>query len=159
MLWLQGKEVLPLRVSVLSLIAAVAVVLAAGVSAQAKGTARIEQSDGSSQTYSDVDIRVSNKTLRLTSADGKGVLVIDRAACSYVGDILRCLPYSMTLDQGGGAHPLDFAGGTVYLNLTTDKQQMPSSSAQLPPHGILLAIQTKIGTLITLSGLMDEVSK
>lgn len=148
-----------MRIFLGALILVCAVLAGSAGAVQAKGTARVQQNDGSVQSYADVEIRITNKTLRLTTADGKGTLVIDKAACSYVGELMRCLPYTMTLDQGGGVHPLDFDRGTVYLNLTDAKQQLSFSSTQLPPRGILLALKTKVGTIITVTGVVDEVSK
>ncbi|MGZ3553919.1 MAG: hypothetical protein ACXWNK_17995 [Vulcanimicrobiaceae bacterium] len=124
--------------------------------AEAKGTVRVQQSSGSVQVYRDVAIRIVGKTLRVTTADGTGTLVIDKAACSYVGEVQRCLPYHITLDQGGGAHPIDLKEGTAYVNLTDAKQQLPLSSQQLPPHSILLALSTKIGTYLTMNGEIDR---
>ena len=138
----------------------VAVALALGAAAaDAKGTVRVQLANGSTQTYSDVTIKIAQQTLHVTTADGAGTLVIDKAACSYAGELQRCLPYSMTLDQGGGSHPLDFQSGTVYLNLTDSNQTLPLSSLQLPPRGILLGLKTKIGTYISLSGVVDVVQK
>jgi hypothetical protein len=148
-----------MRYLVVLFICACACVLAASSGAYAKGTVTVQQSDGSTQHYAGVTIRVVNKTLRITTADGLGTLTIDRAACSYVGDLMMCLPYDMTLTQGGGSHPLDFQRGTVYLNLTDAKQQLPLSSMQLPPQGILLSLTTKIGTIVNLNGTIDQVQK
>lgn len=136
-----------------------AYLVAGAIAAQATGTVRVQQNDGSTQLYPNASIRVTNKTLRITTADKKGTLVIDKAACSFIGAVMRCLPYNMTLDQGGGAHPLDFQRGTVYLNPTTDKQPLPLTSKQLPPHGIMLSLTTKIGTIVDVTGVMDEISK
>jgi hypothetical protein len=147
------------RIVLGALIIGCALLLTGAPPADAKGTVLVQQSDGSTQSYAGVDIRITNKTLRITTADGKGTLVIDKAACSYAGDLLRCLPYSITLDQGGGTHPLDFERGTIYANLTDAKQQLPFSSTQVPPKGILLALKTKIGTIVTMTGEIDEVSK
>ena len=127
--------------------------------ARATGTVRVQQEDGSVQTYPKAWIEITNKALRITTADKKGTLVIDRAACSFVGQVMRCLPYSMTLDQGGGSNPLDFQRGTVYLNLTDTKQPLPLTSKQLPPNGIMLSLTTKIGTIVDVTGLIDKVTK
>jgi len=142
-----------------SFICACAVFLTAAGVAHAKGTVTVQQSDGSTQTYNNVSIVIANKTLRITTADGVGTLVIDKAACSYVGNLQMCLPYSMTLDQGGGSHPLDFQRGTVYANLTDSKQPLSQSSMQLPPNGIMLSLTTKIGTIVNLTGTIDKVQK
>ena len=127
--------------------------------AYAKGTINVQQNNGSVQVYHDVTIRVAHKALRVTTADGKGTLIIDKAACSFVGELQSCLPYSIKLEQGGVVKPLDFKRGTVYVNLTGDKQQLPYSSTQIPPQGILLSLQTKIGTIVNLSGVIDQVIK
>jgi len=142
-----------------SFICACAVFLTAASAAHAKGTVTVQQSDGSTQTYNNVSIVIAHKTLKVTTADGVGTLVIDKAACSYVGNLQMCLPYSMTLDQGGGSHPLDFQRGTVYVNLTDSKQPLSQSSMQLPANGILLSLTTKIGTIVNLTGTIDKVQK
>ena len=136
--------------------ATIVITLSASGIAGATGTMQVQQSDGSTQTYKNVSIVIGNKTLRLTTEDKKGTLLIDRAACYFVHKLMLCLPYSMTLDQGGGSQPLDFLKGTVYLNGTDEKLQLPASSQQLPPNGILLSLTTKIGTIVNLSGTIDK---
>jgi hypothetical protein len=142
-----------------SFIIAFAILLAASSASYAKGTIRVQQSNGSVQVYHDVTIRIAQKALRVTTADGKGTLIIDKAACSFVGELQVCLPYSIKLDQHGSVNPLDFERGTVYVNLTDAKQQLPLSSTQLPPQGILLSLRTRIGTIVNLSGVIDQVAK
>jgi len=128
--------------------------------AQAKATVQIQQSDGSSQTYDDVSVKlVKNQALHLTTADGKGTLIINKAACSYIGEIQRCLPYSASLDQGGSTKPIDFKDGTAYANMTDQNQTLPLSSQQLPPRGIVMLLKTKIGTFISVKGTIDEVTQ
>jgi len=125
--------------------------------AAATGTMRVQQSDGSVNVYHDVLIRVAQRTLRIGSKDRKGVLVIDRAACSYAGAILRCLPSTMKLEQSGKTHEIPLITGTIYVNLTSEAQQLRHSSTQLAPRDILLALQTKRGTYVSLHGHIDEM--
>jgi hypothetical protein len=127
--------------------------------ADAKGTVRVQQSDGSTQTYSDVSLRIVGQTLRITTQDGKGTLIVTKAACSFEGDLMRCLPDQLVLEQGGDTHPLDFQRGTLYWNNTDTKQQLSLSSTQLPPNGVLGLLLTKKGTIIAISGLIDGKSK
>jgi hypothetical protein len=138
-----------------------ALMLGAGaVAADAKGTLQVTHADGSVETFHDVSIKVdTHKALTITSADGEGVIVIDKAACDYTGDIQKCLPYSMTLTDHGNSHQLDFQRGTIYANLTSEKQQLPLSSTQLPPNGVSFVVQTKRGTYFTLNGVADVVIK
>jgi hypothetical protein len=125
----------------------------------ATGTARIQQRDGAVQTYRDVRIRIADKSMSITSSDGKGTIVISKAACSTIGELVRCLPYEAVLDQGGGTKPIAMQTGTVWLNPSGAKQQLPQSSMQLPPRGVLLSIRTKAGTYFSLDGTVDEVKK
>ena len=134
-------------------------VLASHLPANATGTMRIEQSDGSSRTYKDVKIRVSQQKLRVTSADGVSTLIISKAACSFVGKIMRCLPYTLSIEQNGKTTPLDFYNGTIYINTGDKDHALPYSSQQMPPNGIVFAMHSKIGTIVTLTGKLDEVSK
>jgi len=124
--------------------------------AMATGTVQIQQNDGSSQYYKNATIVVGNKRLSITTADKKGTLVIADAACQLQGKVLRCLPYSMTLDQGGGAHPLDFKIGTVYLNTSDEMQTLPPTTERLPPNGIVLSLTTRIGTIVNVKGTIDK---
>ena len=152
-------EIATLRATISALVAVGLFALVGATCASATGTVRIQQSDGAVQLYPNASITISNKALHITTADKKGTLVIDRAACSFVGQVMRCLPYSMTLDQGGGSHPLDFQRGTVYLNLTDDKQPLAYSSKQLPPHSIMLSLTTKVGTIVDITGSIDKETK
>jgi hypothetical protein len=120
----------------------------------AKGTVRVQQSDGSVDLYDNVTIMVVGNTLQVTTADGKGTIVINDSACSYVGQLMRCLPYRYVLKQNG-EHALDFQYGTIYYNPTQTKQQLSHSSTQLEPQGILLSVKSKKGTYVTLSGKLD----
>ena len=126
--------------------------------AQATGTVRVQQSDGSVRVYDDVVIRVTHNTLRVWSHDRKGVLVIDRAACSYVGELERCLPADFKLVQRGQTKTIPLVNGLVYVNLTGRPQQLTYSSTQLAPHAIMLSLQTKRGTYVSLRGHIDEIT-
>jgi hypothetical protein len=125
--------------------------------ALATGTLRKQDSDGDVTVYDNVSVKVVHRTLRITSADGKGTLVINQAACSYVGQIQRCYPLKVSLEQGGATKPLDLKNGTIYVNTTESTQQMPFSSQQLPPNGVLLSLVTKIGTYVTMTGKVDGI--
>jgi hypothetical protein len=125
--------------------------------AGATGTVRVQQKDGSVQTYDDVSIRVKHNTVRIGSRDQKGVLVIDRAACSYVGELLRCLPTSFRLVQTGQTKTIQLINGLLYANLTDAPQQMTLSSTQIKPHHVMLTLHTLRGTYITVHGLIDEM--
>jgi hypothetical protein len=125
--------------------------------ALASGTVRVQQNDGSVRNYPDVSLRIVHRTLRITSHDGKGTLIIDHAACSYVGELERCLPYGAKLQQSGKTRPITIVSGTIYFNPTSETQTLPLSSTRLVPRGILLSLRTKIGTYVSLSGKLDEL--
>jgi hypothetical protein len=127
--------------------------------AGATGTMMIQQPDGGQNVYHDVAIKVIHSALYLSSQDGKGTLVINRAACSYQGKLMVCLPTSATLVQSGKTSPLDFQQGTVYLNSTDDPVQMTASTQKVPAHSIVLAFTTQRGTFVSLSGRIDKVVK
>jgi hypothetical protein len=127
--------------------------------AGAMGTVTIQQSDGTRSTYNDVVIKIIHDALFVTSADGKGTLVIHRAACAYQGPLLVCFMTSATLVQSGKTSPLDFKNGTVYVNLTDQPQPLTLSSTKIPANGILIAFTTKRGTSVNLNGHIDKVVK
>jgi hypothetical protein len=127
--------------------------------AHATGTVRVQQNDGSVQTYRNVAIRIKNDSMSITTSDGKGTLVIGKAACSKIGALIRCLPYDATLDQGGGLTHIALQNGTAWFNPESTAQTLSFSSQQIPPHGVVLAVRTKAGTYMSLTGTVDEISK
>jgi hypothetical protein len=145
----------PIRPQVYALIAAFA--FAAVAAASAKGVTLVQQADGSVRTYIDVNIRLSGQTLWLRSADRKGILKIGNGACSFMGAIQRCLPYSVALIQDGKTRQIAIIHGTVFLNLSNTAQHLPLSSEELAPRTILALWRTVRGTYVTIKGRLDEV--
>ncbi len=125
--------------------------------AGATGVARVQQRDGTVQVYDGVTIHiVRDKSLTVTSADGKGSLIINNAACSYIGDVMRCLLYGIALDQDGTTKPFEFDRGTLYLNFTSEGQHLPYSTHGIPSRGIVMSVLTKRGTYINVTGTIDS---
>jgi hypothetical protein len=136
-----------------------ATVLALATPALAAGTVTIQHSDGNVDSYPNSPIHIIHDALYITSSDGKGTLVINRAACYYQGNVMTCLPTSVALVQAGNTKKVDLQTGTLYLNLTDQNQQLPLSSTQLPPHSIMFSFSTLIGTVVNVSGAIDKVTK
>jgi hypothetical protein len=132
---------------------------AAAGRADATGTVRVQQHDGSVQVYNDVRIAIKNGSMALTSADGKGTILIGKAACTKSGELVRCLPYDATLVQNGVEARIVLQTGTVWLNPSGSTQQLSHSSQQLPSHGVLMAVRTKAGTYVSLNGIVDSIQK
>jgi len=143
--------------ALLGFAAALSALLAAP--ARAEGVVRIQQPSGKVETYDDVKIQILHDALYVTSSDGKGTLIVTRAACSYQGEILVCFPLAVTLVQPGTTGALDLKRGTIYSNMTGENQRLPYSSTQLPPHGILLSFTTQRGTYINVNGVIDGGTK
>jgi hypothetical protein len=141
--------------------AAVLGVCAAGAfsatAARATGTVTIRQADGATNVYRNVVIEVIRGALFMTSSDGKGTLVIHRAACSYQGQLLVCFATSATLIQGGETNPLDLRNGTIYVNSGGTAAQMALSTIKVPPHSVVLSFSTNRGTYVSLRGRIDKV--
>jgi len=127
--------------------------------AGATGTARIVRPDGSQKTYADVRIAVRDQAMWITSHDGQGTLVFGKAACTRVNALLECLPYDATLFQNGEKRHIALRSGTVWINPTKTSQPLTHSSTQVQAHGVLLAVETNAGAYVTLTGVIDEVSK
>lgn len=144
---------------VVALIALVAMVWVLRAPASANGTAKIQQPDGTIKTYTDVQIRANRDDLALTSSDGKGTLVFGRASCTKVGEVLECLAYDATLFQNGMTTHIPLKYGTVWYNPSETTQTLSNSSTQLPHHGILLTAESKRGTYVSLTGVLDGVLK
>jgi hypothetical protein len=152
---------LPIRgtIACAALVALVASLAVGAAPAAAMGTVLIRQADGSTNTYHDVAIKVIHNALYMTTSDGHGTLVINRAACSYQGDLMVCFATSATLVQAGKTSAIDLKKGTIYVNSTNDPQQMLLSTTKVPPHSIVLSFSTNRGTYVSLSGRIDKVVK
>ncbi len=137
-------------------VAFAALVLATGA-ARAEGVTRVRQSDGATQIYRNVNLRLSGQTLWLRSPDRKGVLEVASGACSFAGEIQRCLPFTTTLHQHGNTHQIELERGTVYLNLTDAAHGLPHSSERLGPREVLVLLHTVHGTIVSVKGTLDEV--
>jgi hypothetical protein len=127
--------------------------------ALAMGTMRVQHKNGTVQTYTDVYIRILDNEMTLTSNDGKGTVVIGKAACTKIGELIQCLPYDAMLEQNGNEARIALQSGTVWLNPTATSQPLTYSSQSLPSHGVLMAVKTKSGTYVSLSGTVDEMKK
>jgi len=125
--------------------------------AGATGTINIHRSNGTSNRYGDVEIRIFSGSLFLTSDNGRGTIVITQAACSYQGKIIVCLPIAAALVQEGESDALNLKNGTIYLNYSGAAQPLSRSSAKLPANSILVALTLKDGTFIEVRGKIDEV--
>lgn len=133
--------------------------VALGSGARASGVVRVQQSDGSVREYPQTAMRWNGQTLWLLSADGKGVLEITTAACSDAANLVRCLPYAITLHQNGAKRPIGVANGTIYMNFSSVAHHVPYSSQSLASNHLLVAIRTQRGTYITVRGHVDEVKQ
>jgi hypothetical protein len=127
--------------------------------ARAGGTATIAQIDGSIEKYDSVSVAIIHKNLFVTTHDGKGTLVIQRAACAYQGELMVCFPTAVTLVQASASKPLDLRSGTIYLNLTDSAQPLALSTTKVPAQSVLLSFTTKRGTYVSVSGRIDRVVK
>ena len=136
----------------------VALVVGLAAPAAATGTVRIQQSDNSVQSYTGVVLRIVNKTLTLTSADGVSTVVISGGACDRSTDLVRCTGGGMSLKQGGQDHVIPFKSATFYFNLSDQDEQLPLSTMKLGPHSVIFAARTAKGTYITGNGRLDQVS-
>lgn len=126
--------------------------------ASAKGVTRIQQADGTVQYYPDSRIvfKKDDRTLKIASADGKGVMIIEQAACSYVDQLYRCYLTQVSYQGVHGLHPIDFERGTAYANLTSDKLTLPFSSKTVPPDGVIISMKTRRGTYVSVQGTVDK---
>ncbi|MEO6835250.1 MAG: hypothetical protein ABI231_05015 [Candidatus Tumulicola sp.] len=153
------RRLRPAAVAMSAWLAVLAVPVLTTTAARAEGTARIQQADGAVTVYHSVTIQIVQKTLTVTSADGKGTMLIYRAACAYQGDILVCLPTGVSLVQSGSVSPIKLASGTVYANLTDDSHNLDRSSTRLPAHSILMSLKTRHGTYVNVNGTIDKEAK
>lgn len=140
-----------------TLLVALGALVLARVPVGAEGVTRVQQSDGTVQTYDRVNIRLAGETLWLRSPDHQGVLEVTSGACSFVGRLQRCLPFVTTLHQHGATHQIALERGAVYMNLTAASHRLPHSSQHLGAHAILVLLHTAHGTYVSVKGTLDNV--
>jgi hypothetical protein len=135
-----------------------ALVLAFPMLAGATGTVRIQQNNGSVQTYTGVLLKIVNKTLTLTSADGVSTVVISGVDCGDINtaEVVRCTGGKMSLQQDGATNNIPFKHATFYFNLTDQDQTLPLSTMKIGQHSVMFAAQTAKGTFITGEGRLDK---
>ena len=143
----------------LLVIAAAAALSVVPPAAEATGTVTLAYTDGSTKLYRNVRITIWDESMAVTSADGQGTVVLGKASCTKIGELVRCLPYDATLFQSGETVHIPLASGTVWLNPSSVYQPMSHTSSQIPPHGVILAVRTRRGTELTMSGTVDEVHR
>ena len=133
-----------------------AFILALSAPALATGNVRIQQRDGSVQTYTGVTLKVTNKTLTLISADKVSTVVLSGANCAHDGAIVRCAGGRFSLLRDGEKHTVAFKTATFYFNLTDQDQALPLSTTKIASHSVIFAVQTAKGTYITGNGKLDQ---
>ncbi|MGA8797982.1 MAG: hypothetical protein WB526_13080 [Candidatus Cybelea sp.] len=136
----------------------VAFILALSAPALATGNVRIQQRDGSVQTYTGVTLKVANKTLTLISADKVSTVVISGVNCAHDSAIVRCAGGRFSFLRDGERHTVAFKTATFYFNLTDQDQVLPLSTTKIAPHSVIFAVQTAKGTYITGNGKLDQES-
>ena len=136
-----------------------ATVVATWTAADAKGTVVIRQRDGDTKTYNNVVVMVRDQAMAVISADGRGRIVLGKAGCLKIGELVRCTAYEATLDQYGRSKRIPLVTGTVWLNPTKESQPLTHTSQRLPPRGVLGSFETTKGTYVSLTGTVDEVQK
>jgi hypothetical protein len=142
---------------IVAAVLAVACCILVPETASATGTISIHRSNGASNSYNDVEIRIFSGSLFLTSDDGNGTIVVTQAACSYQGKIIVCLPIAAALVQEGESDALNLKNGTIYLNYSDAAQPLSRSSAKVPAKSILVSLTLNDGTFINARGKIDEV--
>ncbi len=136
-----------------------AFVLALSAPAWATGNLRIQQSDGSVQTYTGVTMKVANKSLTLISADKVSTVVISGAACAHNRAIIKCTGGGFSLLQDRQRHMVPFKAATFYFNTSGQSQPLPASTNTIAPYSVVFAVLTAKGTHVTGSGKLDQESK
>jgi hypothetical protein len=132
-----------------------AFVAVATAPAFATGTLKIQQSNNAIQTYTNVGIRIVQKTLMLTSEDKVSTVIISGGSCTDVDGLKRCNAKQLSMEEDGVNHVIPFVHATFYFNLTDSDLTLPLSTVKLAPNSVLFAAKTAKGTYITGTGTID----
>jgi hypothetical protein len=134
-------------------IAALAVAMTAP--AWATGSLKIQQSNNTIQSYTDVGIRIVGKTLMLTSEDKVSVVIISGGSCTDDNGLKRCNAKQLSMEENGTMHVIPFVSATFYFNLTDGDLMLPLSTMKIAPNSVIFSAKTDKGTYITGSGMLD----
>lgn len=138
-------------------IACTAATLAFPANAGAETLVSVQQSDGSTQAYHNVQATLSGTTLWLRSPNRKDRLQIVSAACSFPHELERCLPYQVFFHKGDATHPIAITRGVFYVNLTNQPHHLLHSSQVVAPHAVVVFLHTTHGTFVSATGRLDVV--
>jgi hypothetical protein len=126
--------------------------------ARASGTVVVQHTPGERTQYSRVHFSIGKYTLKITSPDGKGVLVISLIGCEKAGNVHRCLPGGAEYRENGAARALNITGGTLYFNMTKHEQHLALSSTQVAAGGVVFAFHTAHNTFVSGSATIDGLN-
>lgn len=132
-------------------------VVCAPLPARSEALVRVQQSNGTVNTYRNVTATLAGRTLWLRSPDHKDRLQIISAACSFPRNLQRCLPYKVFLHKPNGTHEIAITHGVFYVNLTDEPHQLLHSSQKLGPHDVIVFLHTDHGTYVSAQGRLDVV--
>jgi len=127
--------------------------------ARASGTVFVQHIPGDRVEYADVPFTIGKHTLKVTSPDGRGVLAISIIGCEKAGNVHRCLPGGAEYRENGAVRALNLSGGTLYFNMTKQKQQLALSTMDVPAGGVVFALHTAHNTYISGSAKIDGLNK
>ncbi len=137
------------------------IALAVGASAsqaRASGTVFVQHGPGDRTEYTGVHFSIGKYTLKITSPDRKGVLVISIVGCEKQGDVHRCLPGGAEYRANGAIRAINITGGTLYFNMTKQEQHLALSSTQVAARGVVFAFHTAHNTFVSGSATIDGLN-
>jgi hypothetical protein len=153
-----SKPRIPFRAAWIAVVAVLGVCAHAS-EARATGTVFVQHIPGDRTEYTGVRFTIGKYTLKLTSPDGKGVLAISIVGCEKTGSVHRCLPGGAEYRENGVVRALNITGGTLYFNMTKQKQQLALSSTDVPAGGVVFALHTAHNTFVSASAKIEGLNK
>lgn len=125
----------------------------------AQGEITIQQANGETQTYSEVEIFNTENILYFQSPDTNSILMITKKECNYEDQLLVCNRARMGLDTNGVIEEFTVKQIVLFINPTQKRLPIQGSSITMGPQTILLEAVTGKGTYVTGLGTIDKTTK
>jgi hypothetical protein len=125
----------------------------------ALGEIAVEYPDGDTVTNENVIIHNTDDILYFKAEEGNNILMITKKDCQKEGSILVCNQARMGLDSYGVLEEINLKEIFLFINPTSEVQQIQGSEVKMTSNTILLEALTSKGTFITGVGKIDSTSK
>jgi hypothetical protein len=123
--------------------------------ALAKGEVTVEQDNGDTDNYSEVEIFNSPEILYFKPQEGNTMLLITKNECQKEGEILFCDKARAGVETNGVMEELEVAQIALFINPSPSRQPVKGSKVTMGANTVFLEMVTEKGSYVTALGKID----